>query len=414
MTHQQRLQLTSELASVCDGGEVDEIMEVMNSHFHELGTARSVFCVSDRKYHRDFLPEPREFCEKGYLHCFLTSQRIMTVKNINEGTDFQYTYTISLDTNFPSYLQARASGRSLNDLEQAFTESLQFLAPYRSGIDIMPYLYENADSVGSDSVRESVKAYLQFIFAEDAPLQNVGEIVCSISDSALEERLNETIRMIQGSDWQALASHAKRNWAVAYSVLLAAATIHIQHPRKGARFRLSHLLHYLDSHVGFFPQQEIFFAHAFFERGNQERFFRRIQRNASDLAAELRNMAWDLAHPRTILDNVSAAARVNSDHADFVVPYLFTFDQPVRALMEGFQFNALITYVDEGAKHFAIFPLALFERISDTLRGSEGLFEPDRIQTRLKLGADFHSRPERRQEVIQTAETELQAALSNT
>jgi len=413
MNHQQRLRLTNDLAPACETGEATAIMEVMNSHFHELGSARSVFCVNDEKYYRDFLPEPRDICGKGYLHCFLASQRIMNVMNLGEGTDFRCTYTISLDTNFPSYLRTRASGRSLNDLEQAFTESLQYLAPHRSGIDIMPYLYENADSVDSDPVWESVKAYLEFIHAEDVLLQSNGEIVVGISASDLEKKVEGSIQIIQGNDWQTLAAHAKKNWSVAYSVLLAAATIHIQYRKKGARFRLGKLLDYLDRSIGLFPQQEIFFAHAFFDRGNQERFFRRIQTNASDLAAELRNMAWDLAHPRTILDNVSGIARVNSNHADFVVPYFFTFDQPVRALLEGFQFNALISYMDEGAKHIVIFPMEVFRRLSDSLRGSEGFFEPDRIQARRRLGFDFHSRPDRRHEVIASAESELQKALTN-
>ncbi len=137
----------SELTQVCETGEKDAIMAVLNKHFYSLGTTRSVFCVTDPQYERDFLPPSRDFRGKGYLHSFLASRRIMNVKNRDEGGGWNYTYTISFDTNFPSYLRRRAHGKSLGDLDEAITECLKFLAPYRSGIDIMPYLFENAERI---------------------------------------------------------------------------------------------------------------------------------------------------------------------------------------------------------------------------------------------------------------------------
>ena len=107
MTFDERLAIMSELIPACETGEGNEIMAVLNKHFYSLGTARSVFCVTDPKYERDFLPPSRDFQGKGYLHSFLASRRIMTVKNRGEGGAWNYTYTISFDTNFPSVVRRK-------------------------------------------------------------------------------------------------------------------------------------------------------------------------------------------------------------------------------------------------------------------------------------------------------------------
>ena len=92
MTFDERLAIMSELTPVCETGEGDEIMVVLNKHFYNLGTARSVFCVTDPKYERDFLPQSRDFQGKGYLHSFLSSRRIMNVKSRGEDGGWNYTW----------------------------------------------------------------------------------------------------------------------------------------------------------------------------------------------------------------------------------------------------------------------------------------------------------------------------------
>ena len=411
MTHDERLAIMSDLTPVCETGESDEIMAVLNKHFHSLRTARSVFCVTDPKFERDFLPPTRDFLGKGYLHSFLASRRIMNVKNRGESGAFSFTYTISLDTNFPSYLRRRAQGKSLGDLDEAFTECLKFLAAHRSGIDIMPYLFENAERIDSLPVRETLHAYLLFRHADQDTLAATGVIDCKLPQQELIEMVEGMLCGIRGADWQMLSEHARLNWAVSYIVLLVASAAHLAYPKNSASYRLQKLISFLDAEVGFIPQQEVFFAHAFFERGNQEKFFRHIQVNAKQLSEKLRNMAWDLAHPRTIFDNVSNIARTNPEHADFVIPYIMTFDQPMRALYDGFQANGIISYVDQAVKWLTIFSMDVHTSISDAVRGnSEEYFDADRIKVRLQRGVTF--KDARRTEVIASAESYLETTLN--
>jgi hypothetical protein len=218
------------------------------------------------------------------------------------------------------------------------------------------------------------------------------------------------MRMVSGADWQAIAAHAKRNWAVSYIMLLVAAAIHLRHRSESPTQRLVRLLEHLDE-VGFFPKVEIHFVHTFFEQGNQERFFRHIQGNARELTRKLANMAWDLSHKRTIFDQVSATARGNDQHADFVVPYILTFDKPLEAVLRGYQANALITYLQEGSKFITIYPLEVEARLSAAFESCADLLSPERKAERLTRGRVFFDDEARRNELIKNAESLLTAAL---
>lgn len=411
MTHQQQLQLITDLTPVCDTGDLDEIQEVMNRHFYSLHTARSIFCVNEGEYEREFLPESRSFGGKGYLHSFLASRRVVTMKNRGEGETFQYTYTISFDTQFPSYLRRRAQGIAISGLESALTECLAFLEPHRSGADILPYLHENQDRLEIPEVRETIRAFVEFRSAADQPLRDEGIIQSTLSACELERQVESAMRMFTGADWKGIASHAKMNWAASYIMLLAAAAIHLCYRSESPTQRLVRLLEHLDE-VGFFPKVEIHFVHRFFEQGNQERFYRQVQGNARELNRKLANMAWDLSHSRTIHDHVSATAQGNDKHADFVVPYILTFDKPLEAVLRGYQANALITYFQKGAKFITIYPVEVEARLSNAFELCAGMLSPEGKAERLKRGRVFFAEEARRIELIQNAESLLAAALS--
>ncbi len=412
MTFDQRVIFVTELAPACETGDVDAIKKVMDKYFHQLHTARSLFCVTDEKYEMPFLPESRDFLGKGYLHSFLASRRLMTMKNLGEGEDFRYTFTISLDTQFPSFLRSRHRGSPIPGHDDALTECLRFLAPYRSGVGMEPYLFENNERLDDPSVRETIGAYTQFRHSSKESLSE-GRIEAALSGSALASDVDATMEMLKGPDWQVIAANAKKNWAICYIILLIAAAVHLTSGRRSAAYRLSRLLEGLDG-IMVFPKTEIHLVHTFFERGNQERFFRQIQANGRDFTRKLRNMAWDLSCSRTVFQNVSGVARVNPDHADFVAPYLLTFDGPLRELLAGFKANALITYLQDGVKSIVVYPMAIETALAEDLKSSQPLLTPERKAARLLRGLEFHQNESRREACIQHAEGLLKTAISAT
>jgi hypothetical protein len=412
MTSLQQQLLVSDLTPACETGDVNAIKEVMDAYFHQLHTARSLFCVTDEKYEKPCLPESRDFLDKGHLHSFLASRRLMAMKNLGEGEDFRYTFTISLDTQFPSFLRSRYQGASIAGQDDALTECLRFLAPYRSGIGMEPYLFENNEQLDDRKVRETIEAYTQFRHSSKESLSE-GRIEAALSGSALASDVDATMEMLRGPDWQVIAANAKRNWAISYIILLIAAAIHLTSGRRSAPYRLSRLLEELDG-IMVFPKTEIHLVHTFFERGNQERFFRQIQANGSDFTQKLGNMAWDLSCSRTVFQNVSGIARANPDHADFVAPYLLTFDGPLRELLAGFKANALITYLQDGVKSIVIYPMVIETALAEAFKSSQHMLTPERKAARLQRGREFYENESRREECVEHAEGLLNAAISAT
>ena len=410
-SHQQSLFVT-DLAPACETGDAEAIKEVMDKYFHQLHTARSLFCVRDEKYEKPFLPESRDFLDKGYLHSFLASRRLMLMKNLGEGEDFQYTFTISFDTQFPSFLRSRYQGVSISGHDDALTECLRFLEPLRSGVGMEPYLFENSERLDDPRVRETIEAYTQFRHSSKESLSE-GRIEAALRGSAIASDVDATMEMLKSPGWQEYAANAKRNWAISYVCLLIAAAIHLNSGRQSATYRLERFLEELDGMMAF-PKIEIHLVHTFFERGNQERFFRQIQANGRDFTRKLRNMAWDLSCSRTVFQNVSAIARANPDHADFVAPYLLTFDGPLRELLSGYQANGLITYMDEGVKSIVIYPMAIETSLALAFQSSQHLLTPERHSARLQLGREFYENESRREECIQHAEDLLNAAIAQT
>lgn len=412
MTSQQQALFATDLAPACETGDIDAIKEVMDAYFHQLHTARSLFCVTDERYEKPFLPESREFLGKGYLHSFLASRRLMPMKNIGEGETFEYTYTISFDTQFPSFLRSRYQGVPIPGQDEALTECLRFLAPYRSGVGMEPYFYENNERLDDPKVQETIEAYLQFRNATGDSLAE-GRIEATLTGPALASEVDAILVMLNGPDWQALAANGKRNWAISYICLLIAAAIHLTSGKRSSAYRLGRFLEELDG-LMIFPKIEIHLVHAFFERGNQEKFFRQIQANGKDFTGKLRNMAWDLSHSRTVFQNMSAVARLIPDHADFVAPYFLTFDQPLRELLSGFQANGLITYMHEGVKSIVIYPMEIETSLALAFQSSQHLLAPDRKAARLQRGGEFHENESRREECIKHAEGLLNAAILGT
>jgi hypothetical protein len=412
MTDAQQLQLLEDLVPACDLGSVGRIQEVMNKHFYSLTTARSVFCVSDPKYDRDFLPLSRGFLGRGYLHSLLASRRVLHMMNFDEDRDFRFTFTISLDTQFVSYLRSRFRQRSVVGQDDAITEAFQYLAPFRSGIDVTPYLFENNDRLDSPEVAESLGCFVQFKQAAEKPLIEEGRIEPTLPAAKQEEQINDMLSFVKGEDWQALATNAKQNWRVAYITLLHAVAIELEHHNKSSANKMKLLIEQLDE-VGLLPKHEIHFVRALFERGSQEKFFRKAQANNADLATTLSGMAWDLAHYRTVVSQVSHVSRLSPDHARFVSPFILTFDQPLQSLLEQYHINGLITYMEGSrVKYIVIYSMGAEEALSAGLNKSMHLLEPDRRQKRLERGRHFINSADRQDECVRHAEGQLMAALA--
>jgi hypothetical protein len=286
------------------------------------------------------------------------------------------------------------------------------LARFRSGLDVVPYLYENNDRLDSPEVTESLECFVQCKQAAETPLIEEGRIEPTLSSAQQKEKVCDLLSFIRANDWQTLARAAKQNWTVAYITLLYAVSIQLANRDKSSANKMKLLLEQLDE-VGLFPKQEIHFVSALFQRGSEESFFRKVQANGNEIMTNLQSMAWDLAHYRTVIDQVSHVARLSPEHADFVSPFILTFDQPLQELLKKYYINGLITYTDgRFVKYIVIYPATVEETLSTALSKSVYLLEPKRKCQRLEKRKIFFACADRQRECVREAEAHLHSALA--
>jgi hypothetical protein len=411
MTLEQQQGILADLIPVCDDGDVEAISEMMNHHFHSLATARSVFCVTDEKYEREFLPESQVFRDQGYLRSLMSSRRVMNIKNQGEGNGFELGYTISLDTQFVSFLRRLYQGGNVAGFDAALIDCLKYLVPYRSRTDIFPYLFENDDIRGRPEFAETLEAFFHFRAAADTQFKPTDHFGSTLSDDDVAEQVKGLLGMLDGPDWRVVVGEAKKNWEVSYLTLLVAAKVGIEYSRQSTAVKFKYLAQALDE-VGMMGKMELHFAHLFFQEGTSERFFRQIQANAGSLMTKLKNMAWDMAHWRNIFVHSSLASRVHNHHADFTVPYVLSFDKPFMEMVDGYRVNGVINYSGEGSKFITVLPYEVETSLSKSLEACEELFGVDKVRERKDKRDAFWFDDNVRHGALAKAEADLQSVMT--
>lgn len=411
MTLEQQQGILADLIPVCDDGDVEAISEMMNHHFHSLETARSIFCVTDEKYEREFLPESQVFRDQGYLRSLMSSRRVVNIKNLGEGDGFKLSYTISLDTQFVSFLRRLYQGRNISQFDAALIDCLKYLVPYRSGANILPYLFENDDNRGCPEFAETLEAFFHFRAATDDQFQPTDHFGSELTEIEAKQSVSETLTMLDGGDWRVVVGEAKKNWALSYLTLLVAAKVGIEYSRKSTAAKLKYLAQALDE-VGMIGKIELHFANLFLQQGTDERFFRQIQANAKDLMTKLKNMAWDMSHWRNIFVHSSLASRVNNDHADFTVPYVLSFDKPFMEMVDGYRVNGVINYSGEGAKFITVLPYEIEAGLSKNLEDCQEFFGLEQARMRKEKREAFWFDENVRNGALAQAEADLQSVMT--
>jgi hypothetical protein len=399
------LALKESLIGPCEEGDDVGIGEIVKKAFLALPSPKGIFCATNPIYERKVLPARQTFRGKGTVHGFMSSNRLMFA-----GGRRSFTFTIALDSNVVSYIRRRVEGRAQSGIDDALTECISFLGSHRSAINAQPYLFENFDRLSSPDVLDTVLALARLQDADQAELSS-GRVKCISPESDILRARDAMIMEMGAPHFQTISGHAKQRWKVCYTILLAATAVHFEGPRKSAKHRTHALVEFLHEELKLIPEQEVYFAYRFFSRGSQERFFRPIQRNVTELFTRLKGMAWDLAFHRTTPEMALAAGMVEG-HAAHVVPYLLTFDEAAIELLKDWRANGWITYfTGKSAGYVLIQPMEFYQAVSDVLYdSSDRFFTPEAIAKRTnKFGGLSEADADR---VLALAEERLRSALA--
>lgn len=261
-----------------------------------------------------------------------------TLKSIKLGAaTYPVDYSISLDTNAFSYLKPYIIGK-MGRLPDDFVEVFDFIAREDVRVDGMPYLLENLggtnlqDKKKAAHVFESIKAYEVLRTIDGAWLHKHGEVRSKLDEATLIKRAQEMMsRLYSALDDRNTMESLRDRVSYLYVSLLQLALIQLQYKTWSTDRKVEAYIEFCHFRLATINARDMVLSREYFKRGQNLKFFGRIQSGRADLLDILKNMAWDMFHIRQL---ESAMTMRPDPGARYFFPSLLTYDQDLIEVMD--------------------------------------------------------------------------------
>ncbi len=198
-------------AADCVSGDFSQISLTWSRFFYDLQGARGIFVVGDSKYDRPALPTDLSFAARGNLVGLLKTRRIGMIQDVRSTRPFKYAGHVFADTNFISYCNTVYSGKSLGAIGDAFYAAGDYLmtnrgelGEIRNSLGAMCYLIENFEQRHHPQVKNSLKAFIAFKYADAEAFHRARTICPTVSETELEKMVLEIMAGLETSDFKAI------------------------------------------------------------------------------------------------------------------------------------------------------------------------------------------------------------------
>ena len=233
---------------------------------------------------------------------------------------------VSFDTQTVSYLHRYCQGNK-SALPSSFFSVIQVMRLGDIGVDYIPYTTENLlfTSERREIVLDTLTSFERMFYdgkKSERACRKYAKRVLRLYDQNISHR----------------ESQLKEMWEKLYVVLMEMIKIQITMPAQSVNKKMQQLCNFMDESLGIMMYPELILAKRYFTEGQKLSFFGKIQRRRTDILKVIQNMTWDLFHLRML--EVGCMA-LTSPHADFFVPYLFTFDKRLRQIKNCYALDAL-------------------------------------------------------------------------
>lgn len=244
--------------------------------------------------------------------------------------NYCYDYSISLDTQFLSYLK-RYCFCSKETLSTSFYKILDYLIQNDINVDPFEYIYENEELWNNNKQDIYMTLYAYEVFKNiDKKEWKTSKIMFSnLSFSEINKRVNESVQQIPKI---IKLYHNTINviYQRTYSCLLEMIILQLTYPKKSWEFKFDLFLKFLNNTMGIMMQREIIIAKNYFRTRNRLRFFKKINKNMKDPIKIVKNMAWDLTHIRNIERNKLLFTFQDA----YYIPCILTYDAGLAEIIE--------------------------------------------------------------------------------
>jgi len=338
---QLRLEIVRRIVSAGDVGAAYEAYAIAKG---ALADYRFVFAAASGSATGNAVN--RSFAGGAVVRSLFGSNQVLvldpqTFEEMKHGrSTFPIDYSISLDTMMASYLAPLARGEDAK-LHSGFREVLQFMAREDVWVDPVPYLLENQgrgqlSSKDHERIFDTLTGYEILRSVDQDWLRSAGEVRSILSGAELMTRAQQTMAgMLMDTENPGLSRALKFKHDYLYVNLLQIALIQLTHRTWTPLRRLHAYLDFCHTELATINVREGILARQFFERGQDFRFFRRVQLGRPNVIAELKNMAWDLFHVRYLETRMG---HVEADRARYFFPAILTQD---KGLVEVLDIGAL-------------------------------------------------------------------------
>jgi len=263
---------------------------------------------------------------------FFLNEHIFSEMQAGRECTFPITYTVSFDTNAASYIR----GLFKNQDSQAHQDIAKLLIHFHPKLNwqVIPYLMENAESIvrgeHGQEIFETILAVERMEEVDIECLRQSGRLrILSDGNESLNRaanRLSYTARHFTNG----LHLTILERWEALYVALLFATLEQIHKPgAERAPKKLKELVKFMDREIHSIFLEFLFIAWDWFNNGKQTSIFNKLQKNAPNLLAKVRNIGWDIFH----LTQMRQEATFHEKKEAFLVPFLLTFDQAFADLV---------------------------------------------------------------------------------
>jgi hypothetical protein len=241
-------------------------------HSVVLKGSHGIFAVDDAPYERPDLAGNREFGSRGFLRCWMSSNRLLLIQNREGSSDYRYNAWINCDTNFVSFCEAFQAGRDLGALSDSFREAVTFLLPRAQTTNPIPYMLENASNPNMHKVHDTLRAFAAFQLTNAATFERSAHFDVSGSGLDPNKVADGWMKEMGSSEFKTSAAWAKKHFLWCRVVLIKAALLVFQGPST-VEDRFYAMLKFLHEKFARIRDFEMFVAYRYFALSSNESFF---------------------------------------------------------------------------------------------------------------------------------------------
>lgn len=275
----------------------------------------------------------------------------------NKTVDIKIDYSISLDTNYSSYIHKFIKSGLNSDIPDDAKQVLSQLISGEYRYDNWFYLFENYKNsfLGNNKTKEDTligkyKMYENLVSLElfknidkETYLES-GKIVFTISE--LEAQMNSDVifnSLLNSERGTEVMNYFNKMQRMILLTLIGIFKIRYG-SNKNTKNKMSQMFRYTYEQLGVFQHRELIIAHKFFENEGSVRMFSKINKGMKKekVFRLLNNFAWDFVVPR-VLERLSNIV----NEGDFYIPFFLTLDTGLKEVFELYKVKGILYNTEE-------------------------------------------------------------------